>query len=202
MKALAEPFVVAAPAGVRISTRLFTSETDDEVLTALGRHLGHLAGSDLARRCAIGEDPQDAKHRTSRKRDLTSRCSARWAGTITARSDEAFALARRNLYAEARTLRTRIDRINKRAALPTWEYEEKAEKTNKAASGKKMRLREYATQHERYQKLRRRDILQGRLAAVQAQIESKSASVCRGGASLGRNRHYLEEAGLTERQCR
>lgn len=202
MRTLAEPFVVAAPAGVRISTRLFTSGVDDEVLTALGKHLGHLAGSDLARRCAIGEDPQDAKHRTKRKRDLTSQCSARWAGTITARSDEAFALARRNLYAEARTLRTRINRINKRAALPTWEYEKKVEKTNKTASGKKKRLRGYATKNERYQKLRRRNILQGRLAKVQTQIESKTASVCKGGVALARNRHYLQEAGLTEQQWR
>lgn len=44
----------AAPAGARVRTRLRVSPEDVAVLTAAGRHLGSLAGRDLAARCAEG----------------------------------------------------------------------------------------------------------------------------------------------------
>jgi len=59
LRPIAAPFVVAAPAGARIRTRVRTDTDDDAVLEALGSHLGALAGADLARRCAEG--PLDAK---------------------------------------------------------------------------------------------------------------------------------------------
>jgi hypothetical protein len=42
------PFVAAAPAGARVRTRLHVTEQDEAVLWAVGRHLGSLAGRDLA----------------------------------------------------------------------------------------------------------------------------------------------------------
>jgi len=44
LRPIAAPFVVAAPAGARIRTRLRTTADDDAVLEALGSHLGALAG--------------------------------------------------------------------------------------------------------------------------------------------------------------
>jgi hypothetical protein len=54
LREVAAPFVAAPPAGVRVRTRLRVSAKDTEVLAAVGRHLGALAGRDLAARCAEG----------------------------------------------------------------------------------------------------------------------------------------------------
>jgi hypothetical protein len=120
LRPIAEPFVVAAPAGARIRTRLRTNTDDDAVLEALGSHLGALAGADLARRCAQG--PLDAKatsdSRRERKRRMTAASSSRWAGSITRCSEDAWQLARRNLGAEAKTLQSRIRAISRRLGLP------------------------------------------------------------------------------------
>lgn len=54
LRLLAEPFVVAPPAGVRVRTRLPVAAADATVLQAAGEHLGALAGGDLAWRCSQG----------------------------------------------------------------------------------------------------------------------------------------------------
>lgn len=54
MRPLASVFVVAAPTGARIRTRLRPSAADAQVLWAVGTHLGRLAGQDLALRCRLG----------------------------------------------------------------------------------------------------------------------------------------------------
>ena len=43
LRPIADPFVAAAPAGVRVRTRLRVSPQDEAVLWATGRHLGSLA---------------------------------------------------------------------------------------------------------------------------------------------------------------
>ncbi|HEU5390184.1 MAG TPA: hypothetical protein VFV73_30225 [Streptosporangiaceae bacterium] len=67
------------------------------MLWAVGRHLGSLAGRDLAARCAEGR--LDAKGRSEsrreRKRALTAASSSRWAGAITRTSEDAWQLASR-----------------------------------------------------------------------------------------------------------
>jgi hypothetical protein len=116
LRPIAAPFVVAAPAGARIRTRLRTDTDDDAVLEVLGSHLGALAGADLASRCAQG--PLDAKatsdSRRERKRRMTAASSSRWAGSITRCSEDAWQLAKRNLGAEANALRSRIRAISRR----------------------------------------------------------------------------------------
>jgi hypothetical protein len=54
MRSIIAPFVVAPPAGARVQTRLRPSQQDAAVLGIVGEHLCRLAGSDLARRCAVG----------------------------------------------------------------------------------------------------------------------------------------------------
>ncbi len=180
------PFVVAPPAGVRVRTRLRVSPEDDFVLRFVGAHLGALANKDLARRCSEGnlDAKSRADSRRERKRGLTEESSSRWAGAITRTSEDAFQLALRNLLAEARSLRSRINRIETRLFVPV--------------ASKKGSQRGYATCSERFQKQRRLQLLRARLVEVDSRIENGRVSVCRGGSRLAKLRNDLEAAGLTE----
>lgn len=187
---IAEPFVVAPPAGRRVRTRLAVDAGDAAVLAAVGGHLGALAGADLARRCAEGRlgTVGRAVSRRERKRALTAAASSRWAGAITRGSDDAWALAERNLHAEARSLRARARRIQRRLAVP--------------AGGRQGNTRGYASQAERFEKQRRLQVLHARLAGAQARLRAGRMPVCRGGRRLARVRHNLAQAGITEAQWR
>ena len=79
VRGVAAPFLAAVPAGVRVRARLRVSTRDAEVLATVGRHLGSLAGRDLAARCAEGRlDVQGrAVSRAVRKRALTAKSSSR-----------------------------------------------------------------------------------------------------------------------------
>jgi len=46
LREIAAPFVVAGPTGARVRARLHMSERDAEILGALGRYLGSIAGAD------------------------------------------------------------------------------------------------------------------------------------------------------------
>jgi hypothetical protein len=74
IREIAAPFVVAAPSGARVRTRLRVSEQDAAVLWQVGAWLGSLAGRDLAGRCREGR--LDAKGRAAsravRKQALTA----------------------------------------------------------------------------------------------------------------------------------
>ncbi len=113
LREIAAPFVAAAPAGARVRTRLRVSPRDAEVLRAVGRHLGMLAGRDLAARCAEGglDARGRAESRRERKRALTAESSSRWAGAITRTNEDACQLAGRNLAAERGTLAARVRKI-------------------------------------------------------------------------------------------
>ena len=90
LRPIAAPFVAAAPAGARVRTRLRVSSLDEAVLRTAGRHLGSLAGRDLAARCAGGrlDANGQAVSRAARKRALTAESSSRWAGAITRTSED------------------------------------------------------------------------------------------------------------------
>lgn len=188
LRPIAAPFVVPRPAGRRVRTRLPVSDHDEQVLTAVGELLTRLAGSDLARRGSEGR--LDAKGRAAsrreRKRALTAESSSRWAGAITRTSEDAWQLGYRNLQSEARSLRARIGRIRRRLQVP--------------AGARQGRLRGYRSQAERFAKQRRLQVLQHRLAEVEARLRQARVSICRGGKYLARSRHHLREAGLTQAQ--
>jgi len=190
LREIAAPFAAAAPAGARVRTRLRVSPEDAGVLRTVGRHLGSLAGRDLAARCAEGKlDARGrAESRRARKRALTAASSSRWAGAITRTSEDAWQLASRNLDAERATLKARVRRIEARLAVP---------------AGKKTgRVSGYATPAERHAKTLRLKALKGRLARVEGQTADGRVSVTRGGRRLLRARLNLQDAGLTERQWR
>jgi hypothetical protein len=190
LREIAAPFVAAAPAGARVRTRLRVSPEDAGVLRAVGRHLGSLAGRDLAARCAEGKlDAKGrAESRRERKRALTAASSSRWAGAITRTSEDAWQLACRNQAAERAALKARIRRIEARIAVP--------------AGKKQGRTAGYATPAERHGKTLRLKTLKGCLARVERQIADGRVSVTRGGRRLLHARLGLQGAGLTERQWR
>jgi hypothetical protein len=190
LRPISSPFVVAAPAGARVRTRLFVNGTDADVLFAVGRHLGSLAGVDLARRCREGTLDAEG-HKTSRrgrKRSLTNQSSSRWAGAITRATDDQFQLRRRNLVAEQGSLRQRIRLIDRRLVLPV--------------GSKRGRVRAYPSQSERFEKQRRRQVLAGRLSEVERRLDEGDFSICRGGHRLAKARHSLHAAGLSQSEWR
>jgi hypothetical protein len=188
LREIAAPFVAAAPAGVRVRTRLRVSPQDAAVLCAVGAHLGSLAGRDLAARCAEGRlsAAGAAVSRRNRKRALTAQSSSRWAGAITRASEDQWQLAERNLRAERLSLQSRVRRIANRLAVP--------------AGQKRGHVRGYATQAERHGRQQRLQRLRARLAQVERQLDAGQAAVCRGGRRLARTRHNLEAAGMTGAQ--
>ena len=186
LRPVAEPFVVAPPSGARVRTRLKVGATDGAVLQALGDHLGSLAGEDLALRCAQGKlnAKERSESRRERKRALTARSSSRWAGTITRTSEDAWQLAYCNLLADRRSLQSRINRVRRRLSLPV--------------GARKGKVRGYASPAERFEKQRRLQALEHRLAEVERRTADGRVAVCRGGGRLAKARHNLDSAGLTE----
>lgn len=183
MRTIAAPFVVAPPSGARIRTRLAPNGEDERVLMAVGRHLGSLAGRDLAGRCRLG---RGGAGRAGRKRDLTPECSSRWAGAITRTSADQWAREWKNLADQRNGLRRGIRAIEARLAIPVG-----------ARAG---RVRGYASGAERFSKQRRRLVLRDRLKVVEDRIAGGRVSIVRGGRRLATTRHHLAEAGLAQGQ--
>jgi IS605 OrfB family transposase len=190
LRPIGRPFVAAAPDGARVRARLRVSKQDEAVLWAVGRHLGSLAGRDLAARCAEGHLDAKGKaiSRAVRKRALTAECSSRWAGAITRNSEHQYGTAERNLRAEQASLAARVRRIEARLAIP--------------AGGRAHRTRGYTTAAERHAKAIRLKALKARLGRVQRRLDGGAMSVVRGGKALLHKRSNLASAGLTEAQWR
>ena len=179
---LATPFVVAPPCGARIRTRLRPTPADEQVLWAVGRHLGRLAGWDLAARCRGETD------RAGRKRALTVSSSSRWAGAVTRTSNDQWERAFKNLLDERAGLHRATRAVHARLAAP--------------AGKRDGRVRGYATQAERFAKQRRLQHLNARLAVIDRRLSERRLSVCRGGRRLAKLRHRLGDAKLTESEWR
>jgi IS605 OrfB family transposase len=194
LRAIVDPFVVAAPAGARVRTRLHVTPCDAVVLWRVGQHLGGLAGGDVAARCREGR--LDAKgaaaSRRERKRALTPLASSRWAGAITRTSDEGYQLAMRNLGAERDSLAARMRTITGRLAAPVGGW----------VGAGRGRVRGYVSVVERHAKTLRLQTLTTRLARVQARLDAGAPSVVRGGKSLLGKRNNLTGAGLSGQQWR
>lgn len=153
MRSIAEPFVAGLPTGARVRTRLRPTIADEAVLRAVGAHLGRLAGDDLAWRCRLGRgDDQWAV----RKRAATSESSSRWAGTITRTSNDQWQRGLANLTDQRVGLRRAIRAIRARLAAPV--------------GRKRGEVNGYATRAERYEKQRRLQHLEAKLARVEDRL--------------------------------
>ncbi|WP_192583420.1 transposase [Streptomyces albicerus] len=191
LRELAVSFVVPGPAGVAIRDRLRVSETDAALLAEAGVFLGSLAAGDLAERSRQGLT-HDGASWAVRKRALTGRSSARWAGSITKAVHDQWALARRSQAAHLAWLRGQIAQIEARLARPLGA---KANKREGLARG-------YATRAEWHAKSRRLNALKDRLAVVEADWAAGRVHVVRGGKRLAHTRHHLDDAGLSEQAWR
>jgi hypothetical protein len=174
MRPLAVPFVVAPPSGARVRTRLRLGGPDEQVLRAVGEHLGRLAGADVAVRCRLGGGDDQ---RADRKRALTAAASSRWAGAITRTSNDQWLRAYKNLLDTRTGLRRASRQIRSRLAVPAGE--------------RRHQVRGYATPAERFAKQGRLQHVEARLAAVERRLAEGRVSVCRGGRRLAKLRHSV-----------
>ncbi|MBO0805855.1 MAG: hypothetical protein J2P25_22635 [Nocardiopsaceae bacterium] len=190
LRAIAAPFVAAAPGGARVRTRLRVSPQDAAVLRRTGSHLGSLAGRDLSVRVREGrlDAAAQAVSRRERKRELTPLSSSRWAGSITRATEDQVRLAERNLAAERASLRQRVKAIEARLAVP--------------AGGRAGRVRGYASQAERYGKQAQLQALKARLRRVELKTGTGRVPVVRGGKRMLHTRQHLAAAGLTHEEWR
>ncbi|MCX4859015.1 transposase [Streptomyces canus] len=161
------------------------------MLAEVGVFLGSLAAGDLAERSRQGLG-HDAAGWAVRKRSLTGRSSARWAGSITKATHDQWALARRGQAARVAWLRGQIASIGARLARPL------GAKADKQAG----LVRGYATRVEWHAKSRRLQTLKARLAVVEADRAVGRVRVVRGGKRLANTRHHLQAAGLDEQAWR
>lgn len=181
----ADRLVAAPPTGVRIRTRLRVSADDEGVLWQVGQYLAQLAGRDLADRCRLGFRETSSRQR---QKVLTAASTSRWATTIMRTSEAQWQRGYRNLLSQRTSLRRAIDRIQMRLAAPI--------------GGREGRVSGYVTAEEHWEKVRRRQVLQGRLADVEARIAEGRVSVVRGGRRLANTRHNLPKAGMDTAQWR
>ncbi|MEU3428517.1 IS200/IS605 family accessory protein TnpB-related protein [Streptomyces gardneri] len=190
LRQIARPFVVDGPSGVSIRDRLkgMTVE-DEEVLRAVGAHMGRLASWDLARRVRDGLG-HSAETWATRKRELTSVSSSRWAGSITANTHDQWSLSRRAQQAHLQSLDAGIRAIRHRLSLPLGE------------KGSRGRPGGYRSRREWFQKSRRLTVLEGRYEQVKAEHETGRVSVVRGGKRLLHQRHHLAATDRTPEQWR
>lgn len=186
LRRIAAPFVVAAPSGVRIRTRLRPTGPEAHALKTIGDHLGHLYRTDLAARVALGRVPAAQRGRTERKRNLTAVSSSRWAGSITRATEVQYQLGMRALVAEVSHLRAATAALNRRVAVPVGQKDGK--------------IRGYRSEAERFQKTRRLAQLQDRLEEAQTTLSAGQPSITLGGKRLWKTRNHLEDADLTREQ--
>jgi len=190
LRPISPPFLVAGPTGVSVRTRLKgLSASDEQVLRAIGAHLGSLASADFKFRCAEGFDATKESW-AARKRAMTPLSSARWAGAITRASHAQLALARRAQAAHLASLELGMGTIRKRLELPVG-----SQGARKSPGG-------YRTKQEWHAKSRRLGVLETRYAAVTADRRVGRLKVVRGGKRLLKTRHNLEAAGISEPEWR
>jgi hypothetical protein len=179
MRSIQEPFVVARPTGARIRARVRLSTKDEAVVRAVGEHLGQLAGGDLAWRCRLARtEGLRSDLRTDRKRALTATSSSRWAGAITRTSNDQWQRGYQNLLDTRVGLHRAVKRIRARLAAPVGQG--------------RGRVQGYASRAERFEKQRRLQRLEARLAEIDGRLAEHRVSICRGGRRLAKLRHALD----------
>ncbi|MBB5161325.1 hypothetical protein [Mycobacterium sp. AZCC_0083] len=196
LRRITDPVVAAAPAGVRIRTRVHLSEAEASALAGIGSFLGSVYRAELAARVGLGRlgHEEHAAWRARRKQALTTVSSSRWAGALTRAVEDQYQLGMRALSAHVTDLRRAVEVLKLRCALRPGE-------AVPTGTGRSRRCG-YRSAGERFAKTRRLAILRGRLAVAQKALDAGRPSVTIGGKRLWRNRTHLDEAGITEPQWR
>lgn len=197
LRPIADPFVVAPPAGVRTRTRVRPSADEQVALERVGVFLGGLSRQALASRVCLGRagGREQAAWRAQEKRRLTGLSSSRWAGALTRTAIDSYHLGMRGLAAEVAALRAATETIAARMAVPVGGVAVLDPQRPRAKQ-----VRGYGTGAERFSKSRRKAQLEQRLAVATARLESGVPRIVAGGGRLWRNRHHLDQAGMSLEQ--
>jgi hypothetical protein len=203
LRRVADPVVAAAPAGVRIRTRIRVSEAEAAALTAIGAFLGSVYRGELAARIDRGVLDRDGHvdWRAERKQAVTGVASSRWAGAITRAVEDQYQLGMRALAAHVVDLRHAIEVLAARCALRPGELEP-VDAERAGAGGRSRRRRGYRSAAERFAKPRRLAVLRSRLNTVERALAAGRPSMVLGGKRLWRTRNHLDAAQMTEQQWR
>jgi hypothetical protein len=196
LRRIADPVLAAAPAGVRIRTRVQLTDAEASALGAVGSFLGSVYRTELAGRVELGrlDHEAHAAWRARRKQALTGVSSSRWVGAITRAVEDQYQLGMRALSAHLTDLRRGIEVLEQRCALRPG-----AQELAPAAAGRRRR-RGYRTAGERFAKTRRVAVLRARLAAAEDALAAGRPSIVVGGKRLWRNRNHLAQTAMTQQQ--
>jgi IS605 OrfB family transposase len=199
LRRITDPVVAAAPAGVRIRTRIHLSPGEADVVAEIGSFLGSVYRAELAARVELGrlDHEEHAAWRAQRKQALTTVSSSRWAGAITRAVEDQYRLGVRALSAHVTDLQRAVEVLELRCALRPGDQE-----AIPAGARPSRRRRGYRSAGERFAKTRRLAILRERLTLAQEALGAGRPSVTIGGKRLWCNRNHLDEAGITEPQWR
>ncbi|MEO8815664.1 MAG: hypothetical protein ABI307_12710 [Mycobacterium sp.] len=197
LRRIGDPVVAAAPAGVRIRTRIHPSGDEAAWVAAVGAFLGGVYRGELATRVALGGLDRKAHGvwRAQRKQAVTAVSSSRWAGAITRAVEDQYQLGMRALNAHVTDLGQAVGVLESRCGMRPGE-----QGSHSGAGGR--RRRGYRTAQERFAKTRRLAVLRSRLAAAEQALAAGRPSITVGGKRLWRNRNYLDEAAMTQDQWR
>jgi hypothetical protein len=202
LRAIGDPMVAGAPAGVRIRTRIHPTAAEAEALAVIGELLGSVYRGELAERVRLGrlDRRAHASWRAQRKRALTAVSSSRWAGAITRAVEDQYQLGMRSLAAQVADLRAAVDVLEARCALRPGALAPVEDTHTHGRS--RSRRRGYRTAAERFTKTRRLAVLRPRLATAEQALAAGRPSITVGGKRLWRNRNHLDAAGMVEQQWR
>lgn len=201
LRRIGAPVVAGPPSGVRIRTRIHLSEAEAAAVTAVGSFLGGVYRGELAGRVRQGRLDREshAVWRAERKRAVTSVSSSRWAGAITRAVEDQYQLGMRGLSARVSDLWRAVEVLEARCALRPGEC---APAGTGDGGGRGGRGRGYRSANERFAKTRRLAVLRSRLAVAEEALALGRPSITVGGKRLWRNRHHLDQVGMTEPEWR
>ena len=202
LRAIADPVVAGAPAGVRIRTRIHPTAAEAEALAVIGELLGSAYRCELAGRVRLGclDRKAHAFWRAERKQALTAMSSSRWAGAITRAVEDQYQLGMRGLVAQVADLRAAVDVLEQRCVLHPGELAPVEDADTHRRS--RRRRRGYHNAAERFTKTRRLAVLRTRLATAEETLATGRPSITAGGKRLWRGRIHLDATDMTEQQWR
>jgi hypothetical protein len=110
LRRIDDPVVAAAPAAIRIRTRIQPTVAEAATLTAIAEFLGSVYRKELAGRISLGRLDRKAQvaWRAERKQALTAGSSSRWAGAITRVVEDQYQLGMRTLASHVGDLRAAV----------------------------------------------------------------------------------------------
>jgi IS605 OrfB family transposase len=202
LRRIGDPVVAAAPAGVRLRTRIRPTAEEAEALTAMGELLGSVYRGELVERIRLGrlDRTAHARWRSKRKQAVTAVSSSRWAGAITRAVEDQYRLAMRGVAAHVAHLRAAVEVLAQRCVLRPGELAP-VEGTQPDGRSRR-RCRGYRSAAERFTKTRRLAVLRDRLATAEDALAAGHPSITVGGKRLWRNRNHLDTTDMDEQQWR